>query len=202
MKPIRQWTKADIIDFYKKVDKKTWLRIAGLAVGAAVILFGMIWPAWISRIDVRQQIRDHQGRILIAQGQMRKKPEWLKQKEEYRKFILDSKGRIYGHGETSRLLGVISKLAGESKVGIIASQPKVFEGKLPEPFAKQYQAELYDLTVEGNYHDMGNFIAHLESYPKMLRIRSFRISPRTDSPKACVAEVTLSVVSFKEGVPP
>ena len=199
MKPIGQWTTADIIDFCRKVDKKTWLKTGAAAAAGLLIFVFVIWPAWFTRVSVRGQISALESQIALSQALMKKKPEWLRQKEEYAKFIQNAKQRIYQRRETSLLLGAISKLATESRVGIVASQPKDFEGKLPAPFDQQYQAELYELTLEGSYHDLGSFIDRIESNPKFLRVQSFHISTHPESSEPYTTEVALSVVSSKEG---
>ncbi len=201
MKPITQWTTEDILEILKGVDRKTWIKIgAGTAVGAVLLIFIVI-PAWFKRPAVRQQIATAQMQIVSLRTAIRKRPEWIKNREEFQKFIQGSKDRIYQPGESSLLLGAISKLAVESKVGIIASKPKDFEGKLPPPFDQSYEANLYDFVVEGGYHELGEFISKIEANPKLLRVQLFSIRAQEENAEKHIADVSLSAVSFKERKP-
>ena len=199
MKPLNQWTPSDITDLLKRVDKKTWIKIG---IGAAVFLvlfFLVISPAWFQRLQVRSQIAVVKGQIITVENLSRKKPEWLRDQADFKKFIDDVKGRIFLPGETSLLLGAIAKLADESKVNIIASRPKDFLEKLPPPFDEQYEGNLYDFTVEGGYHALGTFISKIEANPKVLRIQLCHVNPREASPDSHVASISLSAMSFKKG---
>lgn len=202
MKPLNQWTAADVInllELLKKVDKKIWIRV-GIGVVAFAILFGLIiWPAWFRRVQIRSQIAKVKGQIITVETLNRKKPEWLQNQSDYTKFIQSAKERLYMPGETSLLLGAIAKLADESKINIVASRPKDLVDKFPVPFDEQYEGNIYDFTVEGSYHALGEFISKIESNPKLLRVRLFLLDPKEVSPETHIADVSLSAVSFKKG---
>ncbi len=198
MKPINQITTSDIVAFVQGVDKKTWIKIGAGAAIFAVFYFLILDPAWFKRPKVYTSIRAVEAQIIGVKTSMRKRPDWIRDRESFQKFIKESKERIYAPGESSLLLGHISKLAEESKVTIVASKPKEYSGKLPAPFDKQYEANVYDFTIEGGYHEIGNFIGKIESNPKLLRVQLFNISAREEDPKIHLVDLSLSAVSFKE----
>ena len=198
---ITQMTPEQMVEIVKGVDRKTWIKIiAALAVATVLFVF-LIYPAWIKRFEIKAKIDANKAQIAQTNALFRKRPELVKTKEDSLVFINDSKSRMYTPSEASLLLGVISKMANDSKVSIISSKPRPFEGKLPAPFDAQYEASLYDVTVEGGYHAVGDFVSRLESNPKILRIQSFNIHSKEDKEdpgKVHLADFTLSAVSIKQ----
>jgi hypothetical protein len=190
-------TPSDIIDLLKNVDKKTWIKIGAGAAIFIVLWFLVIYPAWFKRVGIRSQVAAVKGQIGVTYNLMRKKPELVRIREESLKHNQSVKGRMYAAGESSLLLGVISKMAEQSKVSVVASQPAPFDGKFPAPFDQQYEANIYNFSVEGGYHQLGDFISRIESNPKLLRVRSFAVLPREDAPEVHQANISLSAVSAK-----
>lgn len=199
MKPINEMTPADLVDLAKSLDKKTWIKIGVGTLAALVLGYFVFWPAWFKRAAVKSQITAIESNIIRLQTLKRKEKTWLAQKDEYTEYIKSVKERLYVPGETSLLLGKISKLANESGVSIIASTPRDEEVKFPKPFDAAYKAELYDFTVEGSYHALGTFISKIEASSKILRVEHFQITPKEKDTASHLAELTLSAVSFKEG---
>ncbi len=199
MKLLNQWNSADLIDFVKKVDKKTWLKI-GIGAAVAVIIFiFFIWPAWFERVKILGQIKTVQGQIDTLKILTSKKDEWLRHQTEYKKLIQDAQVRLFQSAETSLLLGDISKLADESNVSIIASRPKDATEEIPAPFKQKYKANLFDFTVEGDYHAIGTFVSRIESNPKLLRIQVYHLTPREKTPGSHLADISLSAISVEKG---
>ena len=198
IKSIPQLTANDIREFLKKIDKKTWIKI-GLAAGGFLLFFIFIGvPAWFERPGAKSRVNSIQSEIATTNTLILRRPELERNKQDYLKFIQGAKEQIYMPGESSLLLGAISKLAEESRISIIASKPKTYEGKLPEPFSAQYEASQYDFTVEGGYHDLANFISRIESNSKLLRVQSFYLRPQEEAPQNHLADISLSAVSFKK----
>lgn len=198
MKPLNQITGEDIVAYAKSIDKQTWIKIGAAAFAAFLIFYFILWPAWFKRAEVKAQIAGIEANVIRLQTLKRKEKTWLEQKQEYTDYIKKVKERLYLPGETSLLLGKISKLATESGVSIIASTPRDDIVKFPKPYDERYKAELYDFTVEGGYHQLGTFVSKIESSPKILRIEHFRITPREKATEIPVAEFTLSAVSLKQ----
>lgn len=197
---ITQMTPEQVVEIVKGVDKKTWIKAAAvLSVGAVLFVF-LIYPAWIKRFEIKAKAEASKAQIAQTNALFRKRPELVKIKEDSLSFIKDSKERMYTPSEASLLLGVISKMANDSKVSIVSSKPRPFEGKLPAPFDTQYEASLYDVTVEGGYHAVGDFVSRLESNPKILRIQIFNIHSKENSHNVHLADFTLSAVSIKKPV--
>lgn len=198
MKPLNQMTKEDVLEMVKKIDRKTWLKIAGGAVAALILMVVVVWPAWITRLGVRQQVSDVKNQVSTTQNLLRRQPQLLKDKEKFLKLSQEVKGRMFEPGESSLLLGVISKMAQDTKVSIVSSTPKPFQDKFPPPFDIQYEASAYDFTVEGGYHEMGEFVSKIENNPKVLRIQSFHITPQEKTADKHLASFTLTAVAAKK----
>lgn len=198
MKPFYQWTGEDLVFFLKSVDKKTWIKVGIGAAIFTVIFVVFIWPAWFSRVEVKNKIKGIETQIIRLQTLRRKEKGWMQDKEDYQNFIQEVKERLHAATETSLLLGLISKLASQSDVSIIASRPHNTSPEFPKPFDAVYEAHLYDFTVEGGYHEMGEFISRIESNPKILQIQLFHMNPREKNPGVHIANLTISAASGKK----
>ena len=201
MKPIQQWTTADIIELLKGVDKGTWIRIGIGSAAAFILIYFLIWPAWVARPGIYKEIKAIETQIQTTNTLYRKKPELEKNRDEDMKYIQAQKTRLYLPGESSLLLGAISKKAEASKVSVIGSKPVDYLEKFPVPFDAQYEGSAYIFTLEGGYHDLGGFISKIETNEKLLRIQSFHLQPQNDNPQKHVADLSLSAVSIKKDKP-
>ena len=198
MKPLNQITKEDVLNFIKSIDKKTWIKIGIIAVAAVIVFTFVFLPAWITRLEIRKKLKDLENQKAITQNLLLKQPELIKNKENFYKFSVEVKNKLYQPEETSLLLGVISKLAQDSKVSIVASNPRKFEGKFPPPFDTQYEANAYDFTVEGGFHNLADFVSKIENNPKVLRIQTFLVLPQDKNYEKHTASLSLTVVSTKK----
>ena len=198
MKNLREVRPQEILDFLKNVDKKTWIKGGAAAGGAVLVLALVVWPAWFQRVSLHGRIRALKAQMATSDALFRKKPELLRQKQEFMQFIEQAKRRVYEPGQTSLLLGVVSKMAQETKVSIVASEPKPYEGKLPEPYAQKLEAKVFSFTVEGGYHELGQFISRIESSQKILKVDWFELKPQKENPRH-LAAMSLTALSFKKG---
>jgi hypothetical protein len=197
VKPLAQWNFVDIWIALKAVRKGDWIKIGGGAAAGVVFVFAIAWPAWIERADVQGKMKGIEGRRISYDTMVRMKPAMLAERQKTREFIDQVKSRLYGIQEASLLLGAVAKIAVLSRVTIVASSPKETKETFPPPFNLQYQASLYDFTVEGSYHDIGKFISLIESNPKLLRIQKFDLVTKGQDPQTQVADITLSATARK-----
>lgn len=197
MKPINQMTGADLLELLKKVPPKVWIMVGAGSAVAMVFIFLIVIPAWVTRPKIKKEIESIQMQMATTQNLLLKQPELIKNKTNFLKLSEEVKQRLYKPGESSLLLGVISKLAQESNVSVVASNPKPFEGKFPAPFDAQYEANAYTFTIEGGYHDLALFISKIENNDKVLRIQTYTLLPQEKSPGKHLAELGLTAVSTK-----
>lgn len=195
---LSEMTPADILELLKGIDKKTWIKIGGGAAAVLVLIYFFVYPAWIERLTVKSQLEAVTAQVAQTNNLFRKKPELMRTKEESVKFTQSSKDRLYTPAEASLLLGTISKMANDSKVSIVASKPKPPEGKFPVPYDSLYESSLYEVTLEGGYHAVGDFVSRVESNPKILRIQSLNIHPKEESQDVHLVDVTLAAISVKQ----
>ena len=196
---LNEITPAMILDYLKGVDKKTWIKVGVISFVALLFLIFIAYPAWIGRLEAKAQLDATTSQVAQTNNLFRRKPEFLSLKEECTKFVQSSKEKLYTPAEASLLLGAISKMANDSKVSIVASKPKPAEGKFPVPFDGLYESSLYDVTLEGGYHALGDFVSRVESNPKILRIQSLTIHPKDDNAQVRLADLTLAAISVKQG---
>ncbi len=201
MKPLQQLTAADVIEFLKSVDKKTWVQV-GIGVIVLIALWSLILePAWIERFQLKSQIKSIQGQIQTVVTLNQKKALWDRQQKEFSELIDKTRVRLFQKEEVSLLLGQVSKLARDAKVNVIASKPQGEKSGFPAPYDSQYQGSSYDFAVEGGYHDLGRFTSLVESYPKLLRIQSLKIMPIDKTPEKQIAELRIMAVSTQKKGP-
>lgn len=197
MKPLNQLTPGDILELLKQIPPKVWIMIAAGGAGAAVFFAVIFTPAWVLRPQIKNQIKNIEGQMITTRGLLLKQPELIRNKDNFLKVSQEVKNRLYLPGEASLLLGAISRLAQESNVSVVASNPKKFEGKFPAPFDAQYEGNAYDFTVEGGYHELALFISKIENNSKVLRVQNYNIRPQEKTPNKHLAEISLSAVSTK-----
>ncbi len=198
MKPVTQWTARDIVAFIQSFDMRTRILAAtGLAFMIIFTVF-IALPAWVDRPAIIEKIKTIQLQRMSYQNLVRIKPQMIEERKRAAEYIQRAKDRLYSSQEASLLLGAISRLAKETRVTILSSKPKELENVFPAPFNDQYQAFIYDFTVEGAYHDIGRFVSKIESNPKLLRIQRIRILPKDATSNIQTADLELSATSFKK----
>ena len=195
---LNQITPELIVQWFKQADRKTIIKLGVGIVACVLILVLVVWPAWISRIILKQKIKAIKEQMVSLDELNRGKPELVKNRAEYQKVIKEVRERLFKPGETSLLLGTISKMAVEAQVAIVSSNPKDQNEEFPSPFNKKYESALYDITVEGGYHQLGNFISRLESNAKILRIQNFHLESDEKNEELHTATLLIAAISKKE----
>ncbi len=197
MKPLQQWTKQELIDFLKGVDKRTWVIISASLVGMGVLWILLIGPAWIERPRLRSEIQKMDAQIRQYQMLDQKRMKLEENQKIFSQLLADAQLRLFGEEDLALLLGQVSKLANDARVDIAASKPKAEAMEFPAPYANRYEAVAYDFTMQGGYHQLGKFSAALESYPKWLRIQKIKITPLKDDALRHLAQVELVAIKDK-----
>ncbi|OQA56187.1 MAG: Pilus assembly protein, PilO [Candidatus Omnitrophica bacterium ADurb.Bin277] len=197
MKPLKQWTKQDLIDLLKHVDKRTWLMIAAAVVGLSALWFVLIGPAWIKRPYLRREIQNMDTQLRQYQILNQKRIKLEEDRKTYQALFEETKVRLYEEGDIALLLGQVSKLAHDAKVDMIASRPQKDSVLYPKPYQDRYLAVGYDFTMQGGYHQLARLAAAIESYPKLLRIQKIQIVPSKDDQSRHVAQFDLVAIAGK-----
>ena len=191
MKPLNQWTSAEVIDFVKRVDRKTWLMIGSGVVASLLILVFFVIPAWIERPMLRSDIESMEGQIRQVNALGQKRVLWEKNQKLFGDLIEKTQARLFTAEDLSVLLGQISKMGSESRVEVLASKPTDEKNPFQEPYCSRYQPSGYEFTFQGGYHDLAGLVSKIESHGKLLRVRTFQIVPSEKAPDRHVAELKL-----------
>jgi len=200
MKPLNQWTSADIIGFAKGVDKKTWIGILSGIAGFVLVLIFLILPAWIERPMLRREVESMEAQIRQVNALSDKRRVWEENQKIFGSLISDTQGRVFTAEDASVLLGVISKMASEFRVDVLFSKPLDEKVVFSAPYNMKYRPSGYEFTVQGGYHDLGKFTSRMEGYEKLLRIRSLQIRPSDKTPERHIAELKLwAIVAVPPG---
>ncbi|MDD5226186.1 MAG: hypothetical protein PHV97_03255 [Candidatus Omnitrophica bacterium] len=187
MKPLNQWTFVEVIAFVKSVDKRIWMIILSSAVGFFLMVVFLIIPAWIERPILRRDIQGMEAQIRQVNLLNQKRRGWEENQKVFGSLIDGTRARVFTPQEIGLLLGQVSKMAGESRVDVLASKPLAEKTVFPAPYNLKYQPSGYEFTVQGGYHDLGNLASRIETHGKLLRIRSLEIMPSEKTPDRHVA---------------
>ena len=188
----------EIKNYFLKIDSKTRFKILAALVGALVLGPFVIYPAWVTRWQNQEKIRNLHQQIGFAKLQIQSEPKLLEEERVYESFIQETRTHLFTEGEIQRLLGILTEIGQRSKVALLSSQPQVNTPKIPDPFDKEYQAHSYVLTLEGGYHALAAFVSEIENYSKIIRVDQFLITEREETPGVQVGEIHLSVFLKKE----
>jgi Tfp pilus assembly protein PilO len=182
---------ANVLALLKSVDKKTWAAVLLGAVG--FLLFGafLVIPAWIERPLLRRDIQSMEAQIRHVNDLNKKRAGWEDSQKAFGLLIESTQARVLTLEDMSMLLGLVSKMASESRVDVLASKPLTEKTVFAAPYHLRYQPSGYEFTVQGGYHDLGNFSGRIESYEKLLRIQSLEIVPAEKTPDRHIAGLKL-----------
>ena len=199
MKPLKQLTMAEVIGFVKRVDKKTWVTVAVTVVGVMLLWVVLIYPAWIERPALRREIQEMTKQIIQVNTLNEKRPVLEENLKVYEDVLGKTKERLFTSEGIGLLLGQVSKLADESHVEVLSSQPLDEKITYGAPYNAKYSANGYEFTVQGGYHDLGRLVGRIESYDKLLRIQQFQINPSDKAMERHRAE--LRILAFTVAPP-
>jgi hypothetical protein len=187
MKMPNQWTTGEIIEFAKRVDKKTWGAVAIGSTAFLLVLVFLVFPAWIERPLLRRDIESMQAQIRQVNALSQKRAAWQQDEKVLGALIEKTQGRVLTADGLGLLLGQISKMANETRVDVLASKPFNDKVLFAAPYNAKYQPSGYEFTLQGGYHDLGTLVSMIEGYEKLLRIRSLQIvaSERTPERHIC-----------------
>lgn len=191
MKPLKQLNFADIIAVIRSVDKRTWVVVLSSAVGFFLVIAFLVIPAWIERPMLRREIQRMEAQIRQINAMNEKLPGWEENRKVFGALIEKTQARVFTAEDLGLLLGQVSKMADASGVDVLASKPLIEKATFPAPFRLKYRPSGYEFTVQGGYHDLGDFSSRIESHEKLLRIRSIEILPSEKTPDRHVAEFKL-----------
>jgi len=202
MKPINQQTIIELIGLLKGVDKKTWVTVLSSAVGCLLLIVFVVFPAWIERPMLRKDIQSMENQIRQVQTLSQKRAGWEKDQKEFGSLIEKTQARVFTADDMGVFLGQVSKMASETRTEVQTSNPLNEKAVFVEPYNLKYQPSGYEFTVEGGYHDLGNFVSHLENHGKLLRIQSIKIVPSEKTPGRNIAELKLWAILKAPPPPP
>ena len=191
MKPIKQWSSADIIAFARSVDKKTWGIILAGVLGVLIFIIFIIIPAWIERPLLRHEIQKMQTQINQVNALNEKRKAWEEDQKVFGALIEKTQARVLTAQDMGSLLGIVSKMADESRVDLLSSKPQDEKTIFPAPYHLKYQPSGYEFSFQGGYHDLGNFMSRIESSEKLLTVRSFSIESAEKTPDRQIAGLRL-----------
>lgn len=176
------------------------MRLTAFSIVGVLFAVFVLWPAWIVRPQVTNQIRSMRSQIELGKVQVRSEPALLEEKRKLEAFCDQVRLMLWPAGEIEQLLGVLSKLAEKSHVSLVSSQPEEqVREPIPLPYGDRYASVSYVITVEGGYHAIAAFVSEMENYSKILRVDEVSILPQETTPHLHLGELRISAFSHREG---
>lgn len=187
---LKSLSKEDLSAQLKSIDRGTWMRfLVGFFFFSVLAIF-FIYPAWISRLTIRHRITEMEIQVNTAKLLVSQEKQIQENREALLKRNDAIRNQLYNPGESSQLLGAISRLAQDSKAVIVASDPRPVE-PFPAPWDQKYAPVAYGLSLEGNYHSLASFIAKVENSSQILRVQTYSIKPQEKNSDKHSAELIL-----------
>lgn len=197
-KSFTQWTGQEVMEGFRALNKRQKIQIGVAAVGVAILIPFVVWPAWVTRFQIGAEVRGLEIGISSAQTQISLEPALIKAQQEFDAFIRQTRSRLLSEEEAQGITGILTNIAERSKASLLSSQPEKDLPKVPPPFDASYIPISYQLVVEGGYHALAAFISEVENYEKLFRVDEFFLMAREETPGVHVAEIRLSAFAFRE----
>lgn len=190
-KPFYQWTSQEVVDYFRKLDRKSQMRILGYGGGGILAFFFIFIPAWWSRPPLLNQVAAVRSQIQLGQAQVGQEAKLVEERKSYEAFVKETESKLLSRNEQERLLGILAELSKKAGVTLVSTQPKDLAEKIPAPFDKKYRFVSYQLTVEGGYHALAAFVSEIENYPKLLRVVEFSVTPQEKNPRVHLSQIQI-----------
>jgi len=191
----------DVIASIKGWDRKTWIYVGSGALAGALFFLFLFMPAWVQRPILKKQFQDAEGQMARLKALTSKQPQLEAQKKEIQALVDGFQKKVFSDEEASLLLGKISKLAQDAQVELLSSKPVEGVEPFPAPYSQKYAKFIYQITVEGTYHNLGALISLIESYPRYLQVQSLSIASQTTKPDQLIADIKVMAVSHNAAEP-
>ena len=185
----------DILETIRGWDKKTWITIIAGIAGFLFFVVFVFYPGWVKR----PALKKHNAEVFTQMARLKalnaKKPQLEKQKQEIQSLVDGFQKKLFTEEETAFLLGRISKLAQDAQIELLASKPFSDVEEFPDPYSKKYKKYVYQITVQGSYHQIASFVSLLESYKQYFQIQMLGIVPQLKTPGKHISDIKLMAVS-------
>ena len=202
MKSLKSLPLANVFSFLGSLDRKTWLIIFCGIVLFVLILFFLIIPAWVERPALRRDIQSMSAQIRQVTELNKKRGQWEEDQKVFAALLERTRARVFTDEDMGLLLGLVSKMASESRVDLLASKPMTEKAVFAAPYHLKYKPSGYEFSVQGGYHDLGVFVSRIEGHEKLLRIHGLEIIPTEKTPERHIANLTLWAIIKAPPPPP
>jgi Tfp pilus assembly protein PilO len=174
------------------IDKKT-LVYACIILAVLAMAFA-VTPMQIKHIlVVNKKVKELRDTISKTQEDVSERPKILADTEKVKTSVIGLQSKIIGMQEVSSLQTYISQAAKENNLEIVetASAPPTVYKKIGTTSFVQIPI---NVTAKGGFHNLGNFIAKIESGEYCLEVKRLAISYAKPQ-----LNITLTIVAIAHG---
>jgi len=199
-KPFYKWTSQELIDYLKRIDRPTRLRLLFYFGGGLLFLVFILWPAWVLRPAVHAEVQQLKNQIRLGEARIGQEGQIRKEKEEKEAIVRGVRSKLLTEEEAERLVGILAGIAETSGVTLLSTEPEeegAREG-LPPYFEGKYRRFSYVVTIEGGYHPIAMFVSEMENHPKIFRISELSIMPKEETPKIHLGQIIITAFATVE----
>ncbi len=158
-------------------EKKTQI-LTGLifAVIAANLLL-VLAPLITAFLDMNQKVQKISAEVELARKDIAAKDQMKSAYKSSAETVSATERLTFKSDQVHQFLDVLSDMAKESKIQIesLAPVPVKSGGDLPRPLPKQYTLAGFELSGQAGYHELGSFVARLESAEPFVKVESIEV---------------------------
>ncbi len=193
--------KNEVLNYLKKLDKKSRIKLGAGAAGVLLFFFVVFWPAWVLRPSIKGKIQNLRSSLIAAESKIHLEPKMIKEKKEYEAFLQNAASRFFTESEAQGLIGILTEIGEKNDVKLLSTQPEKDNGSFPEAYREKYIPLAYLVAVEGGFHSLGSFVSDIENYSKFLRVDELAVTPQEEVPHQLVGEIRVTGFLLKRLVP-
>ena len=177
------------------MSKLPWYGQLGAFVAGAVVLAGAFY--YFVEIDKQTTLAAKKTELAEIQDRVAKGVESARRLPEFRKQVAELEGRLEGlkpilpdEKDAGDLLRRIQTLAVQSNLVIKGYRPQLTTAK-----------EMYDewpitLTMDGNFHNLGQFLDRVSKFPRIINIGNISIDTQDPPVAGATMAITATATTF------
>jgi Tfp pilus assembly protein PilO len=172
----------------KLIDKKF---VADVGIRYVVVLgllgFGVL-PSLRHWSSLHEKLRAERDQLIQAHAKLAQAAPLGDQRPGFMDFISKMQARFFTSDELPGLIAIVSDLARQHKLQMIASKPvqrtkSMFvpppQPVMPPPPAgpppQFYKSQDFEIEFAGGYHELGVFLSTLRKHPKLIEVQDLTI---------------------------
>ena len=177
------------------LNKLPWYGQIGVFVALSAVVAGVFYyyyetPAQTAMAARRTELEAVQQRVTTAQTMARRLPEFRKEVQDLEARFEVLKPILPTERDAGDLLRRVQTLATQSNLTILGFRPQ------PITFNEIHAEWPIQLQLEGNYHNLGQFLDKVSKFPRLITVGSMALTTRNVAGSASSMNITVTATAF------